>query len=176
MPATPFLGQIIATPYNFAPRGWALCNGQILAISQNTALFSLLGTYYGGNGTTTFALPDLQGRTPIAFGQGLGLSNYDLGEVGGVETVSLLQLNNPQHSHGALAFGRTPGDTGTAASSTWARSANADNLYQDPAGTPANMAAVATSPTGSGQPHENHQPFLTLNYIIALQGIYPQRN
>ena len=171
----PFLGQIIATPYNFAPRGWAFCNGQILAITQNTALFSLLGTTYGGDGRSTFALPNLQGRVPIGAGQGPGLSNYELGEEAGVEGVSLTQGNNPPHSHGALAFGRANGDTGTAANSGWARSAKSDNLYRSPAGGTASMAAVSTTPTGTGTAHENRQPFLALKYIIALTGVYPER-
>jgi microcystin-dependent protein len=171
----PFLGQIIATPYNFAPQGWAMCNGQILAIAQNTALFSLLGTSYGGDGRVTFGLPNLQGRVPIGFNQGPGLSDYAIGDVVGVESVALTQANNPPHSHGALAFGRQAGDSTAASNNAWARSAQSDNLYRDPAGATANMAAVATSPSGSGQPHENRQPFLALNYIIALQGIFPSR-
>ncbi len=175
MPATPFVGQIIATPYNFAPRGWAFCNGQILSIAQNTALFSLLGTNYGGNGTSTFGLPNLQSSVPIGFEQGPGLSDYEIGETEGVESVTLTQSNNPPHTHGALAFGRTSGDTGTAANHTWARSANSDNIYQNPAHGTANMAAAATSQSGSSQPHGNLQPYLALNFIIALQGVFPPR-
>src|SRR5262245_44407760 len=110
----PFIGQLMLVPYNFAPRGWALCNGQILPIAQNTALFSLLGTTYGGNGQTTFALPDLRGRVPISSGQGPGLSNYDLGEVGGVETVTLTTTQMPAHGHPVSANSGDPNDSSPA--------------------------------------------------------------
>ena len=166
----PFLGQIMLVPYNFAPRGWAFCTGQILPIAQNTALFSLLGTTYGGNGQTTFALPDLRGRVPISSGQGPGLSSYDLGEVGGEESVTLLVNELPAHNHlvGAsdveVAQGSVPKDQVLALGN-----------YYGP--TPDTVMAVnMIQPTGGSQPHENRQPYLTLNYCIALEGIFPSRN
>jgi len=161
-------------PYNFAPRGFAYCNGQLLPIAQNTALFSLLGTTYGGNGQTTFALPDLRGRVALSSGQGPGLSNYDLGQFGGEETVTLTNVEVPVHNHLVVAHnsngayarpqGRVPGrlsggTTGYAAASNGAT-----------------MAPATITPTGGGQPHTNVQPYLTLNYCIALEGIFPSRN
>jgi microcystin-dependent protein len=179
----PFLGQISIFAGNFAPRGWALCNGQILAIATNTALFSLLGTTYGGNGQTTFALPDLRGRAALHQGQGPGLSSYDLGEVGGVESVTLIQTQIPAHNHTATV-------TINAAASPL--SASDDPSNQVPAGgsgqsvyasTPdgttkmnAGMATAVIGIAGGSQPHENRQPYLCVNYIIALQGIFPSRN
>jgi microcystin-dependent protein len=172
MPATPFLGQVIPVPYNFAPQGWALCNGQILAIAQNTALFSLLGTYFGGDGKSTFGLPNLQGRTAICAGQGTGLSDYSLGQTAGADSVKLILSQLAAHSHGALAFGRA-GDTNSPSGADWARPAT-DTPYggRTPPGA---MSAAATSSVGGGQPHENRQPYLVLNYIIALQGVFPAR-
>ncbi len=173
MPATPFLGQVIPVPYNFAPNGWAFCNGQIMAIAQNTALFSLLGTSFGGDGRTTFALPNLQGRVAINAGQGTGLSPYNLGDTGGADMVTLILSQLAEHSHGALGFGRA-GDNTSPAGADWARPA-IDTPYgtSSPAGA---MSAAATSATGGGQPHENRQPYLVLNYVIALQGIFPSRS
>jgi microcystin-dependent protein len=166
--AEPFLGMIILFGGNFAPRGWAFCNGQLLAINQNTALFSLLGTTYGGNGTTTFALPDLRGRVPLHFGQGPGLSSYVEGQVGGVENVTLLANQMPAHTHSQPA---TAGDETTnrpnaavpARGGVYASSPDGSNL-------------AATTSAGGGQPHTNLQPYLTLNYCIALEGIFPSRN
>jgi microcystin-dependent protein len=171
----PFLGEIRLFPYNFAPRGWAFCQGQILAISQNTALFSLLGTTYGGNGQTTFALPDLRGRVAVSSGQGPGLSNYSLGEVTGVETVTLLVSQMPAHGH-------TPQCTNNAADSSspgggvWAADgAGITGEYSN--GAPSTtMSPAAIAATGGSQPHPNIQPLLTLNYCIALEGIFPSRN
>ena len=177
----PFLGQIALFPYNFAPRGWALCRGQLLPISQNTALFSLLGTIYGGNGTSNFSLPDLQGRVPIGGGQGPGLSNYTLGEEGGVETVSLLSSENASHNH-ALNATTDTGTVVTASANQLARPfsgsrASASNglIYSSgAANTP--LAPNALSITGSNLPHDNIQPSQVLSYCIALQGIFPSRN
>jgi microcystin-dependent protein len=172
MPSQPFLGQVIPVPYNFAPQGWALCNGQILPISQNAALFSLLGNNFGGDGKSTFGLPNLQGRTPLVAGQGTGLSNYNVGQTGGSDSVTLNLNQLAAHSHGALAFGRV-GDTNSPSGADWARPGT-----DTPYGTstpPGAMSATATSPFGGSQPHENRQPFLVLNYIIALQGIFPPR-
>jgi microcystin-dependent protein len=168
----PFIGQIILVPYNFAPRGYAFCQGQILSIAQNTALFSLLGTTYGGNGQTTFALPDLRGRAPLSQGQGPGLSNYSLGEQGGVESVTLISQQMPQHNHflsvnnQGAATGRPSGQfPGVAAANAYA-----------PATDGTTFAPQAISLTGGSQPHENRQPYLALNYCIALEGIFPSRN
>ncbi len=164
----PFLGTIVGFAGNFAPRGWALCQGQILSISQNTALFSLLGTTYGGNGQTTFALPDLRGRTPVSSGQGPGLSNYDLGQSGGEESVVLNAAQMPAHTHQVLGSsvatggrpnGRTP--------ATGGQYGNANDVTMDPG-----MIQAA----GGSQPHDNMPPHLAINYIIALQGIFPSRN
>jgi microcystin-dependent protein len=177
----PFLGQIALFPYTFAPRGWALCQGQLLSISQNTALFSLLGTMYGGNGQTTFALPDLQGRVPISAGQGPGLSSYTQGEEGGVETVSLLASENASHNH-ALNVTTDNGTVVTASGNQLARpfsgsrsSANTGLIYSAAAPN-TSLAPNALSITGGNLPHNNIQPYQCLNYCIALQGIYPARN
>ncbi len=173
MPATPFIGQVIPVPYNFAPQGWAFCNGQILPIAQNTALFSLLGTQFGGNGTTTFGLPNLQGSAAIGAGVGAGLSPYVLGQTGGTASVTLTASQLAAHTHGALAFGRG-GDNNSPAGTDWAKPPN-----DQPFGTltpPGAMSAAATSPAGGNQPHENQQPYLVLNYIIALVGVFPTRS
>jgi microcystin-dependent protein len=170
--ADPFVAEIRIFPFNFPPKGWAFCNGQLLPISQNTALFSLLGTTYGGDGKSTFALPDLQGRAPMHPGQGPGLSLHDLGETGGTETVTLLQSEIPAHAHAANAsqgdgLERTPKDqllaTGIAISQ-----------YQAPGGL-TSMAATSVASAGGDQPHNNLQPYLTLNFNIALQGVFPPR-
>jgi microcystin-dependent protein len=173
MPASPFLGQVIPVPYNFAPMGWALCNGQLLSIAQNTALFSLLGTAFGGDGVSTFGLPNLQGRVAIDAGQGTGLSNYVLGATAGADSVTLNLNQLAAHTHGALAFGRA-GDNKSPAGADWAKPTS-----DTPYGTstpPGAMSAAATSAAGGGQPHENRQPYLVLNYIIALQGVFPARS
>lgn len=166
----PFVGEIRPVPFNFAPTGWALCQGQILAISQNTALFSLLGTTFGGNGQTTFALPDLRGRVPLGVGTGGG-GDYVLGEVAGSETVTLQTGTMPQHNHTTLtcsanASGTSPVDELPAIA--------ANNVYTSPA-TDA-FAADAISMTGQTLPHPNIQPYTAINYIIALVGVFPQRS
>ena len=166
--STPFLGMIATYGFNFAPRGWAMCNGQILSIAQNTALFSLLGTTYGGNGQTTFALPDLRSRVPVHMGQGPGLSSYALGQTGGEETVTLTASQMPSHSHGAQAS-----STFTSKNPT-GRYPSGGGAYGDTADTSLNAAEIASS--GGNQPHDNLQPYLTLNTCIALQGIFPSRN
>ena len=166
-----FVGEIKLVPYSFAPTGFALCNGQILPISQNTALFSLLGTMYGGNGQSTFALPDLRGRVAISEGQGPGLSLRDQGETGGSETTSLLLSEIPQHNHQVNVSG-TPGTTAIAAGNHLNGSTFGDSYAPVPIGT---MPANTIGEAGGSQPHNNRQPYLTLNYIIALQGIFPQR-
>jgi microcystin-dependent protein len=166
----PFVAEIRIVGFNFAPQGWAFCDGQILPLSQNTALFSLLGTTYGGNGQSTFALPDLKGRAAIQQGQGPGLSLRDLGETGGTETVTLLESEMPLHSHNLQAVN----DSGLQSSPQGAFPARA-NMYKNNAGNLGPMRSQALNPSGGSLPHNNMQPYLTLNYIIALQGIFPPR-
>jgi microcystin-dependent protein len=169
----PFVAEIRIFPFNFAPKGWAFCDGQILPLSQNTALFSLLGTTYGGDGKSNFALPDMQGNAPMHPGQGPGLSLHDLGETGGSETVSLLESEIPSHSH-ALMASNQPGEDPQAVTEALARSVGA-NLYQASNAGLVNMSDNILAPAGGDQPHNNLQPYLTLNFCIALQGVYPPR-
>ena len=168
----PFLGMIAIYPYNFAPRGWAFCQGQILPIAQNTALFSLLGTTFGGNGQTTFALPDLRGRVPNSSGQGPGLSSYDLGQVGGTENTTLTINNMPGHNHTVAANGGDA-DSGKPSGRVLANS-SATNFASAPDGTLMNPAMINN--TGGSQPFSILGPYLTLNFCIALEGIFPSRN
>jgi microcystin-dependent protein len=174
--ADPFVAEIRVAAFDFAPTGWATCDGQILPLSQNTALFSLLGTTYGGDGMSTFALPDLQGRTAIHGGQGQGLDDHPLGSSGGTETVTLLESEMPQHGHTLQADGADVGNQ-TAATSTRALArSRPGKRYQT--NTTNNLVAAdpeAAYWAGGGQPHNNLPPLLVLNYIIALQGVYPQR-
>ena len=171
-----FVAEIRIFGFNFAPTGWALCNGQLLPISQNTALFSLLGTMYGGNGQTTFALPNLQGTAPMQQGQGPGLSLYDQGANGGTEYVTLLQTEMPAHSHSAFGT-TTDADQASPGGNVWGQAVS------DRGGFPY-YAASATAPmdprcltiAGGSQPHNNMHPYLTLNFCIALQGFFPQRS
>jgi len=172
--ADPFVAEIRIFPFNFVPRGWAWCDGQILPLSQNTALFSLLGTTYGGNGTSNFALPDLQGRAPMHPGQGPGLSLHDLGESGGSETVTLLESEVPAHTHGLTAQ-TVPAETGSPAGGTLARTIGATPFLPPAGAALVPMAAEALAPAGGDQPHNNLQPYLTLAFCIALQGVFPQR-
>lgn len=171
-----FLGQLMLVPYNFPPKGFAFCAGQILAISQNTALFSLLGTFYGGNGSTNYALPDLRGRVPIGMGQGPGLQDYVLGEQSGSETVTLLQTEIPSHQHNLMADGG-PGSTSSPVNDAPARLVGGTGPYAA-AAAPLNQAMNSTmlAPAGGNQPHNNLMPYLALNWIICLQGIFPARN
>jgi microcystin-dependent protein len=176
--ATPFIGQITLFAGNFAPRGYRFCDGSLLAISQNTALFSILGTTYGGNGQTNFALPDLRGRVPIHAGVGPGLSSYVLGEKAGVEQVTLLSTQIPSHVHGAGVNASTgASNTVSPGGAVLAVSAQG-NAYAT--GNPT-LSAMSTSAAtvlnaGGNQPHSNMQPYLALNFIIATQGIFPARN
>jgi len=175
--ADPFVAEIRMFAGNFAPTGWALCNGQLLPISQNTALFSLLGTTYGGNGQTTFALPNLQGSVPVGFGQGPGLSLRDLGEIGGEPTVTLLSTEMPVHSHTAQAS--TSGGTDSPANATWGESKLGKtplNVYAASGANNVAMSPQALAVAGGGLPHNNMPPYLCLTFIIALQGIYPSRS
>jgi microcystin-dependent protein len=170
----PFVAEIRIFAGNFAPRGWALCNGQLLPISQNTALFSLLGTYYGGDGRSTFALPNLQGAAPLHQGQGPGLSVYDVGQSGGEQTVTLLTSELPAHSHVVSGSASDGGDR-SPADERFAVEVGGVNSYAAP-GSPAVLAPEAIAPIGGDQPHNNMMPFLTMTFIIALQGIYPPRS
>jgi microcystin-dependent protein len=173
--ADPFVAEIRIFPFNFAPKGWAWCDGQLLPLSQNTALFSLLGTTYGGNGKSNFALPDLQGRAPMHPGQGPGLSLHDLGETGGSETVTLLESEIPAHGH-TLTGNPAPGNRTNPAGNSIARVAGA-TPYLPPAGAPlVSMSDQALPPTGGDQPHNNMQPYLTFYFCIALQGVFPPRS
>ena len=205
-PADPYIGALCAFGGNFAPRNWTLAQGQLLPISQNTALFSLLGTTYGGDGRVTFALPDLRGRTPIGAGQGPGLSRYHWGEKSGTETVTLLLAEIPGHNHSAttevtltldnatatahLMAIAAPGDANNPAGRMPAQNAltgvystsvpnvqlAADAIELSANGTVTADASTQLSLSGSSQPHENRMPYLTVNWIIALYGIFPPRN
>jgi len=174
----PFLGQIYLVGYNFAARGFSLCNGQLLPISQNSALFSLLGTTYGGDGRTTFALPDLRGRVPMHFGNGPGLTDRRLGQRSGQETVTLTAAEMPSHSHTVNAT-NADGDKGGPGGKILAASPPGGNgsetIYSDTAPTK-QMNSAMISNTGGSQAHQNMQPYLVLNYQIALQGIFPSRS
>jgi len=167
----PFLGEIRLFGCNFAPLGWALCDGQLLSIAENTALFSLLGTTYGGNGTSTFALPDLRGRVALSSGQGPGLSNYAQGSSAGTESVALTEAQLPTHTHKAVCSS-SPGQQASPVTNVWAAISLA---YRRNPGVNQLMNPNAITTTGGNQAHENRQPFLALNYCIALQGIYPSR-
>lgn len=172
----PFIGQLMLVGFNFAPKGWAFCNGQLLSIAQNTALFSLLGTTYGGDGITTFALPDLRGRAPLHFGQGPGLSNYVQGEATGTETNTLLVTNLPAHNH-AIVANSGVGNSNSPEGALLAGYGSAmppEGPYTN-AGANTTLAANAVQPTGGSQPVNNLQPLLVLNWVIALEGIYPSR-
>jgi microcystin-dependent protein len=170
--ADPFVAEIRIFPFNFAPKGWAFCDGQILPISQNTALFSLLGTTYGGDGKSNFALPNMQGNAPMHPGQGPGLSLHDLGETGGSETVALLESEIPSHSH-AVNASAADGTSGIPSGQLVANGVGVNMYTTSFTATMLNPDAVG--PAGGDQPHNNLQPYLTLNFCIALQGVYPPR-
>ena len=173
--ADPFVAEIRIFPFNFPPTGWAFCNGQLLPLSQNTALFSLLGTTYGGDGKSTFALPDLQGNAPMHPGQGPGLSLHDLGETGGSDFVTLLTSEMPLHNH-TVGRSNPTGDAITPVNNVWAQlpaGRAVVNIYGTPQTGPMNVNALAV--TGGSLPHNNMQPYLTLNFCIALQGVFPPR-
>jgi microcystin-dependent protein len=173
--ADPFVAEIRIFPFNFAPTGWAFCDGQLLSISQNTALFSLLGTTYGGNGQSTFGLPDLQGSAPMHPGQGPGLSLHDLGEIGGSETVSLLVTEIPAHTHTMKANSGDGTQPSPASNVSSGPGADRDLFWYKNGPPNATMRADASGITGTSQPHNNMMPYLTLNFCIALQGVYPPR-
>jgi microcystin-dependent protein len=169
----PYLGEIRIFGGNFAPLGWAFCAGQMLPIAQYDALFSLLGTTYGGDGQTTFGLPDLRGRAPIHAGQGPGLTNRTPGEMSGSETITLTQSQLPAHTHALLAS-PDPGTSTGPTDGVWAASSTGDKQYAPAPDTGMNPATI--SATGGNQPHENRHPFLAANFIICLEGIYPPRS
>ncbi len=171
--ADPFVAEIRIFPFNFAPKGWAFCDGQLMPLSQNTALFSLLGTTYGGDGKSNFALPDLQGSVPMFWDQGPGLSLRDIGETGGSETITLLGSEMPAHSHGAQAsIGVSNSNDATGLA--YGRPFGGGALY-GPATNLADMAPQAVAVAGGSLPHNNLMPYLTLNFCIAMQGVYPPR-
>ena len=171
----PFVAEIRIFPFNFAPVGWAFCDGQILPLSQNTALFSLLGTTYGGDGKSNFALPNMQGNAPMHPGQGPGLSLHGLGETGGSDTVSLLESEIPSHAH-ALMASSTISSKPSPAGNSLARISSGGTPYVAAAGAPlVSFSPTALTPVGGDQPHNNMQPYLTLNFCIALQGVFPPR-
>jgi microcystin-dependent protein len=165
----PFVAEIRMYCFNFAPKGWAWCDGQLLPLSQNTALFSLLGTVYGGDGKSTFALPDLQGNAPMHPGQGQGLSQRFLGQIGGSETVTLLESEIPVHSHSV----RATDERGDLTSPVGNYLATGTNMYLNAADT--NMSLSSLAPAGADLPHNNMQPYLTVYFAIALQGVFPPR-
>ena len=173
-----FVGEIRIFPFNFAPVGWAMCDGQLLAISQNTALFSLLGTTYGGNGTSTFALPNLQGRAPMFYGTGPGLSTHNIGEVSGTPAVTLLPTQMPFHNHAAIADTSTATSTNPAGNLPAVPAINPRLLHPMYTNTGPNVSMLAGNVlnAGGGLPHNNLQPYLVLNFCIALQGIFPARS
>ena len=173
--ADPFVAEIRIFPFNFAPKGWAFCDGQLLPLSQNTALFSLLGTTYGGNGKSNFALPDLQGSAPMHPGQGPGLSLHDLGETGGSETVTLLISEIPAHNHSMN--GRPTGAVPPQSSPVGIAPARSNSRPYSPTNVSSNqqMNFTGTLPTGGSFPHNNMMPYLTFNFCIALQGVFPPR-
>ena len=173
--ADPFVAEIRIFPFNFAPKGWAFCNGQLLPLSQNTALFSLLGTTYGGDGKSTFALPNLQGSAPMHPGQGPGLSLHDLGETGGSEFVTLLESEMPAHNH-ALFGTNENGTQGTLAAGVTVATSIGGTLYQTTTNSNlTNMHFQSLAPAGGSLPHNNMMPYLTLSFCIALQGVFPPR-
>jgi len=175
--SNPFVAEIRIFGFNFAPKGWAFCDGQILPLSQNTALFSLLGTTYGGDGKSNFALPNMQGNGPIQQGQGPGLSLYDLGQSGGTPYVTLLQNEMPAHTHipnaitGREASGQLPEPGGN-----FIASGSGVNVYVTGVQSNVQFNPQMVAPAGGSQPHNNMMPYLTLNFCIALQGVYPARN
>lgn len=174
--ADPFVAEIRIFPFNFAPKGWAWCDGQLMPLSQNTALFSLLGTTYGGDGKSNFALPDLQGRAPMHPGQGPGLSLHDLGERAGSATVTLLESEIPAHSHATRAA--SPQDPGNlqVGGPTRVFAASGNGQAYNAAASLVTLAPEAIAPAGGAQPHNNLQPYLTFYFNIALQGVFPPRS
>jgi microcystin-dependent protein len=172
----PFVGEIRPVGFNFAPRGWAMCNGQILPLAQNAALFSLLGTTYGGDGRTTFALPDLRASFPLNAGNGAGLSFYVAGDVEGAESVQLDSSEIPSHTH--VVHASAEGGSSSPSGAVWAEARFGRVAQQAYAttGTPTAMSSLALGLAGQDQPHNNLPPYLVINFIIALTGVFPQRS
>lgn len=173
--ADPFVAEIRIFSFTFAPKGWALCNGEVLPINQNTALFGLLGTTYGGDGKSTFALPNLQGRVPLMAGQGDGLSPYDLGQTGGSAAVTLLESEIPTHTHLLMADALDPADLNLPAPTRVLAQSQNVFAYQPNTSALVQMAPQALAPAGENAPHDNQMPSLTFNFCIALQGFFPPR-
>jgi len=171
-----YLGEIRSFGFNFAPTGWALCNGQILPISQNAALFALLGTSFGGNGTSTFGLPNLQGQVPMHWGAGPGLTPYVLGEQAGTTNVQLNITQIPAHNHAIQVSSDTTSKTATPSPAVWLGESNPAKAYVTSGTANTSLAQNAIGVSGGGQPHINQQPFLVINFSIALGGIFPSRN
>ncbi len=169
-----FLGSLMLVPYNFAPQGYAFCQGQLMSISQNAALFSLLGTQFGGDGRSNFGLPNLQGRLAVGQGQGPGLELYDIGESGGSPSVTLLASNAPTHNHSVLA-GKLAADKNAPSGNVLAASGS-PQIYSNATAPPLTPMSQSISPVGGNQPHNNMMPYLGLQWIIALQGIFPPRS
>ena len=169
----PFIGEIRLFAGTYAPTGWNFCDGTLLQLSQYDALYALLGTTYGGDGRATFALPDLRGRVPVHQGAGPGLSNYTMGQTGGVEMVTLTSANMPPHTH-ALFVSTAAGTANVPTGNVLAQAPSGSNVYRETTGTVA-FSASQIIPTGGSQPHENRQPFQAMNYIIALEGIWPSQ-
>jgi microcystin-dependent protein len=172
----PFVAEIRMFGGNFAPKGWATCDGQLLPISQNTALFSLLGTFYGGDGKSTFALPNFEGSAPVGQGQGAGLSDYFLGQAGGTDNITLLTSEMPLHTHSVQAYTGDPADTRTPKPTESLGTPSPGNLYDPGTSQLVPMAGQAFSPAGGSLPHNNMMPFLTVTFIIAQQGVFPPRS
>ncbi len=172
----PFIAEIRIFAGNFAPRSWAFCNGQLLPIAQNTALFSLIGTTYGGDGRTTTALPNMQGRAPMHPGRGPGLTSRRLGQIAGTETVTLTEAQMPNHSHGFNADGSTGGPLGGGANASTPVDKFLGASVKYSSNTSSNVDMHNVSVTGGSQAHNNLQPLIVINYIIALQGLYPSRS
>lgn len=173
----PFVGEIRIFGGSFAPQGWAFCDGSLLPIASYTALFSLLGTTYGGDGVSNFALPDLRGRVPVHMGSGPGLSNYTIGQRGGAETVSLTASQLPSHTHAANCANNTNvGNQASPSGNYWSTDPGGNTGAYNNAANSGQLSANAIEPAGGGQPHGNLQPFMAINYIIAWTGIYPSRS
>ncbi len=173
--SNPYIGEVRTFGFNFAPRSWALCNGQLVPISQNTALFSIIGTFYGGNGTTTFALPNLQGTVPVGIGTGAGLSNYVIGQTGGEQNHTLAVTEIPAHNHGMTASSQPGEDTSPAGEAL--ASSSGPKLYQTVTNTNlVTLNATTLNTVGSSGPHNNLMPYLAITFCICLRGVFPARN